>query len=111
MNVLIVHAHPEPGSFTAAMKATAIEELSARGHSVVVSDLYAMSFDPVAKASDFRERQNNDYLVYALEQRHAYEAETLAEDIAIEVEKLKHADLVILSFPIFWFSVPAILKG
>ena len=111
MNVLIVHAHPEPKSFTSALKDTAIEVLTARGHSVEVSDLYEMHFDPVAQGSDFGSRANPDYLVYALEQRHAYEAGTLAPDIEAEVTKLKQADLIILSFPMFWFSVPAILKG
>ena len=37
MNVLIVHAHPEPRSFCAAMKDAAIETLAIAGHSVVVS--------------------------------------------------------------------------
>lgn len=111
VNVFIVHAHPEPRSFCAAMKDAAVETLSAAGHRVVVSDLYAMRFDPVASAADFLNRADPGYLVYALEQRHAYETHTLASDIAAEVEKLKACDLLLLSFPLFWFSVPAILKG
>lgn len=111
MNVLIVHAHPEPQSFTTAMKDAAVEELAAHDHSVEVSDLYAMGFDPVAKAADFAVRRNPDYLVYALEQRHAQERSALAPDIDAELHKLIRADLIILSFPLFWFSVPAILKG
>jgi NAD(P)H dehydrogenase (quinone) len=51
------------------------------------------------------------YLVYALEQRNSYESGSLSPDIAFEVEKLNRADLIVLSFPLFWFSVPAILKG
>lgn len=111
MNILIVHAHPEPRSFCAAMKDAAVETLAGAGHAVVVSDLYALGFDPVASPADFRDRANPDYLVYALEQRHAYETGSLAPDIAAEVEKLKACDLLLLSFPLFWFSVPAILKG
>ena len=111
MNVLIVHAHPESRSFTAALMRKAVEFYTARGDVVTVSDLYAMNFDPVARGSDFTARRNPDYLVYALEQRHAYESGSLAPDIAAEVDKLKAADLVILSFPMYWFSVPAILKG
>jgi NAD(P)H dehydrogenase (quinone) len=41
MNVLIVYAHPEPASFTAALKNSAVQALSAAGHQVEVSDLYA----------------------------------------------------------------------
>lgn len=37
--------------------------------------------------------------------------ETLAEDIRLEVEKVQWCDRLILNFPIFWFSAPAILKG
>lgn len=111
MNVLIVHAHPEPQSFNTALKSLAVEELTKAGHTVTVSDLYAMGFNPVASAEDFAERKNPEYLVYALEQRHNYEQQAIAPDIAGEVEKLKAADLVIFNFPLFWFSVPAILKG
>ncbi|WP_370263733.1 NAD(P)H-dependent oxidoreductase [Limnobacter sp.] len=111
MNVLIVHAHPEPQSFCTAMMARMKARFEAQGHSVEVSDLYAEQFDPVAKAADFAERQNPDYLVYALEQRHASKTGTLPADIAREVERLKCADLLVLNFPLFWFSVPAMLKG
>jgi Putative NADPH-quinone reductase (modulator of drug activity B) len=111
MNVLIVHAHPEPQSFTAAMKDAAVEVLQTGGHAVQVSDLYAMGFDPVAKAADFPSRKDPDYLVYALEQRHAFETATLPEDIRSELDRVLWADLLILSFPMYWFSVPAILKG
>lgn len=111
MNVLIVHAHPEPQSFTTSLKSLAVEQLTAAGHTVTVSDLYEMNWNPVASADDFAQRKNPDYLVYALEQRHGYETGTLAADIAGEIEKIKAADLIIFNFPIFWFSVPAILKG
>lgn len=111
MNVLIVHAHPEPQSFTTSMMKTAVQDFTAAGHSVEVSDLYAMNWDPVAKADDFGSRKSPDYLVYALEQRFSYEAGTIAADIAGEIEKVKKADLIVLSFPLYWFSVPAILKG
>ena len=111
MKVLIVHAHPEPGSFTGAMKQLAVETLGSAGHEVRVSDLYEMKSNPVASAADFRERTNSGYLVYALEQRHADSTSTFAQDIAAEIEKVVWADLLIFSFPIFWFSVPAIMKG
>lgn len=52
-NVLIVYAHPEPTSFNAALKDRATKDLSAAGHAVVVSDLYAENFNPVAGRNDF----------------------------------------------------------
>lgn len=111
MKVLIVHAHNEPGSFNAALKAQAVAQMRAEGHEVEVSDLYAMNWNPVASAADFGSRANPDYLVYALEQRHNYEAGTLAADIVAEIDKVRRCDLLILNFPMYWFSVPAILKG
>jgi NAD(P)H dehydrogenase (quinone) len=111
MNVLIVHAHPEPSSFTHAMKDTAVTTLLSQGHDVRVSDLYEMGFNPVASAADFKQRAKPEYLVYALEQRHADSKGALAHDIAQEIEKVVWADTIIFSFPIYWFSVPAIMKG
>lgn len=111
MNVLIVHAHNEPQSFTAAMKELAVAELTAQGHHVVVSDLYAMNWNPVASAADFGQRAKPDYLTYALEQRKGVETNTIAADIRAELDKLLAADLVIFSFPIYWFAMPAIMKG
>jgi NAD(P)H dehydrogenase (quinone) len=111
MNVLIVHAHPEPRSYCATLRDAAAEVLEAAGHTVVVSDLYAMGFNPVANAADFTAPQNPDYLVYALEQRHAAESGSLAPDIRAEVDKVLACDLLILTFPIYWMSVPAMLKG
>lgn len=111
MNVLIVHAHHEPKSFTSALKDCAVETFKAAGNDVVVSDLYEMNWNPVAAESDFGSRLKPEYCVYALEQRNAYELGTIAHDIAGEIEKIKWCDLLILNFPVFWFSVPAILKG
>ena len=111
MKVLIVHAHPEPNSFTAALRDQAVATLEAQGHEVKVSDLYAMNWNPVASAEDFSSRENPEYLVYALEQRLGVKSQSLAPDIQQELDKLLWADLLILNFPIFWFSTPAILKG
>lgn len=35
----------------------------------------------------------------------------MATDIQAEIDKVKRADLIILNFPLYWTSVPAILKG
>lgn len=111
MKFLIVHAHPEPASFSTALKVTAIEELAHQGHEVQTSDLYAMHFNPVASAADFLQRVNPEYCNYALEQRHASKQNTFATDIQQEIDKLIWCDVLILNFPIYWCSAPAILKG
>lgn len=111
MNVLIVHAHHEPQSFNAAMKDLALAELRAQGHAVELSDLYDMGWNPVASGADFGARANPDYLVYALEQRENYKRRTLAPDIQAELDKLLRADFILFNFPVYWFSMPAIMKG
>ncbi|WP_408350505.1 NAD(P)H-dependent oxidoreductase [Paraburkholderia sp. RL17-337-BIB-A] len=93
------------------MKGAAVEILTAAGHSIEVTDLYAQNFNPIASAADLLQPQNDEYLVYALEQRHGLETGTLCPDILTEVEKVRRCDLLVLTFPIYWFSVPAILKG
>lgn len=112
MNVLIVHAHPEAASFNGALRDKAVEVLSAAGHGVTVSDLYAMNFGPVAGPQDFEgPRADTEFLSIPREQTRAVETGTLAADIVAEQEKLAAADLLILQFPVWWFGMPAIMKG
>jgi len=53
VNVLIIYAHPESTSFAGALKNVAVSALTAAGHRVEVSDLYAEGFNPVAGRHDF----------------------------------------------------------
>jgi NAD(P)H dehydrogenase (quinone) len=85
--------------------------LRSLGDEVRISDLYAMNFDPVVRASDFKDRQEINRLDYFAEQKHACASMSFADDIAIEIEKIVWCDLLILQFPLYWFSLPAILKG
>jgi NAD(P)H dehydrogenase (quinone) len=111
MHILVVHAHPEPQSFNGALTRQAIATLTDVGHSVEVSDLYAMKFKAVADADDYIDRGDPDYLRIDREQTHAHEAGTVAADIAAEQDKIARADLMILQYPMWWFSMPAILRG
>jgi NAD(P)H dehydrogenase (quinone) len=111
MKVLIVYAHHEPKSFSAALLQQSIEILKACGHEVVVSDLYAMNFNAVADAGDFTSRRFPNALQYDREQKNAYQNGRLAADIADELEKVLWCDFMILQFPLWWYSVPAIMKG
>ncbi|WP_155590972.1 NAD(P)H-dependent oxidoreductase [Lysinibacillus cavernae] len=111
MNILIIYAHPEPKSFNAALKDLAVSELTTLGHEVKVSDLYAMNFKAVANSEDFNERENKEFLKYAVEQKHAVKTNSFSKDIEEEQKKLVWADFVIFQFPLWWYSAPAILKG
>ena len=112
MRVLIVFAHPEPRSFNAALKDLAVETLTEAGHEVRLSDLYAARFGAVTGADDFLcQRADPDFLSIPHEQTHAYKSGAFAAEIAAEQEKVIWADLVIFQFPMWWFGMPAILKG
>jgi len=111
MRALIVLAHPEPASFNGAMKDVAVATLSGLGHGVELSDLYALSFDPVEGPERDRVRRDADRFTAQTEQRHAWETGTLSPDVAAEIDKLERADLVIFQYPMWWYGMPAILKG
>ena len=111
MNVLIVYAHEEPQSFNAALKNHAVRVLADAGHSVEVSDLYAMGFDPVGGKRDFTDPSNDEVFKYAKEQASASRNGNFVAEVSAEQEKLLACDLLIFQFPLWWFGLPAILKG
>ncbi len=111
MNILIIHCHPNPNSFNAALTERAVETLRAVGSNVVVSDLYAQDFDPVEHERHYRHRIDHDNFAPLNEQRNAYKTGTLPADVAREIDRLIWADLVILQFPLWWHAQPAMLKG
>lgn len=111
MNIFLVYCHMEPSSLTASMKNLAAQELAAQGHNVVISDLYAQGFSAVAQKWDFV-TTTGKHFNYAAEQKHAADlGMSFAPDIMGEIEKLKAADMVVFFTPLWWFSVPALLKG
>ncbi|MGA9188899.1 MAG: NAD(P)H-dependent oxidoreductase [Methanosarcina sp.] len=111
MKVLYIYAHPEPKSFNGALKDTALAALQEKGYEVKLSDLYAMKFDPILKASDFPERKKPDVFNPFLEAINASKTGAFAPDIKEEMEKVRWADLLIFQFPIFFTFMPAIMKG
>jgi NAD(P)H dehydrogenase (quinone) len=111
MKVLLVLAHAEQRSFCAALYTEATRELAAAGHEIRTSDLYAMGFDPVGDKRDFLHPVDPHFFKYQKEQTTAVERASFAPDLAGEMDKIVWADLVIFCFPLWWFSVPAILKG
>lgn len=111
-HVLLVFAHQDDKSFNGSLRDTAIETLGNAGHFVEVSDLYSIHFEPRATKNDIRGALLDPNLFnYCEEGREAYRNRCQSEDIISEINKLKRADLVIFQFPLYWSSVPAILKG
>ncbi|MDI6635378.1 NAD(P)H-dependent oxidoreductase [Pantoea dispersa] len=111
MNVLIVYAHPEPRSLNGSLKDFAVNHLQQVGHQVQVSDLYAMQWKAQLDAADTLAPPVGAHFDATLDSRFAYDNQLQAADIAAEQEKLRWADTVIFQFPLWWFSMPAIMKG
>jgi NAD(P)H dehydrogenase (quinone) len=110
MKTLIVHAHPEPRSLNSSLKDLAVTTLEAAGHEVLVSDLYAMKWKAAVDAEDYGVHEA-DRLSVVLDSGRAFRAGTLTGDVRAEQDKLLWADTVIFQFPLWWYSMPAILKG
>jgi NAD(P)H dehydrogenase (quinone) len=111
MNVLLVFAHPEPRSLNGALRDVAVAELKAQGHEVRVSDLYEQGWKSEIDRADFPQLADGVRLSVATASGEAFSARMLTDDVKAEQEKLLWADAVILQFPLWWFTMPAILKG
>nr|WP_276584011.1 NAD(P)H-dependent oxidoreductase [Pseudomonas sp. RIT-PI-AD] len=108
---MLVHAHPEPTSVTHRLAEIASEVLKGQGHEVMHSDLYAMGWKAGFDAQDFPRRANRDRLSFIEESDHAFSQGCQTPDVDAEQRKLLAADAVILHFPLWWFGMPAIMKG
>lgn len=111
MRVLIVYAHPEPRSFVGALRDEASVTLARAGHEVAVSDLYAMRFDAAGGPQDFRELASPGRFGYQREQMKAAADGGFVPEVGREIAKVRDAELLLFVFPLWWFGLPAILKG
>lgn len=92
----VLYAHPCPESYAAALHNEVVETLSARGWQVDDCDLYKEGFSPLLS-----EPERRDY----------HEEPANIEPVKDYVDRLLAADALILSFPVWNFGFPAILKG
>jgi NAD(P)H dehydrogenase (quinone) len=111
MNVFIVYCHPEPHSFNGAMLLTACETVVAAGNEVLTSDLYEMCFDPVSDRRNFTTVKDPGYFKQQVEELHASQHYGFTRDLEAEIKKIEWCDLMIWQFPLWWFGLPAVLKG
>jgi NAD(P)H dehydrogenase (quinone) len=111
MNVFFVYCHPEPKSFNRALLLAGQAALLGAGHTVQVSDLYQMQFDPVSDRRNFTTVKDPDYYKQQVEENHASQVDGFVPEIAHELKKLEWCDLLVFQFPLWWFGLPAMLKG
>ncbi|MBL0328970.1 MAG: NAD(P)H-dependent oxidoreductase [Bacteroidetes bacterium] len=109
--VFIIHAHPEQKSFCSSLRMHAKQHFTSKGYEVKESDLYKMGFNPVGGATDFTSVNNPDFFKYQMEQVNAHTNNLFVPDLKMEMEKLEWCDILIFNFPLWWFGLPAILKG
>lgn len=97
MHALIVTAHPKSESFTQAVAAQIAEGISrsGEGHSAEVADLAAEGFDPRFTAADLA----------------CFEGTPPPADVRAEQARIDRADALVLVYPVYWWSMPALLKG
>lgn len=109
--ILIVNAHPEKKSFCSSLKNEAKAYFLEKGFEVKESDLYAMKFNPTGGKGDFTSLNDTEFFKYQLEQVHGHTEDLFTTDLKIEMDKLEWCDVLIFNFPLWWFGLPAILKG
>lgn len=98
MHALIVVPHPNPRSLAHAVAAGIAEGLaaSAPGRTAELADLAAEGFDPRFTEADLARFRN---------------AAPPPPDVAAEQARIDRADALVLVYPIYWWSFPALLKG
>lgn len=111
MKILLVYAHPEPHSLNGALKDFTVQHLQNAGHDVQVSDLYAMRWKAGFDADDSSAPPVGESWRATQDSQYAFANGTQSADIVGEQAKLLWADTVIFQFPLWWFSLPAIMKG
>lgn len=96
MNAYVVYCHPDPGSFTAAIRDRAVAGLVAAGFEVRVSDLYADEFEPAMS----RQEKLNHLAPHA---HHP--------DVEGYCDSLRWCDTLVFVYPTWWSGQPAMLTG
>jgi len=96
MHALIVVAHHDSHSLIHSLAKQAAAGITAAGHTFEIADLAAEGFDPRYNAADHKVHRTRA---------------TPPADVLAEQARLDRADALVLVFPIFWWSMPALLKG
>src|SRR4051812_361955 len=110
MKTLVVLAHPESQSFCAELARRAVVRMQSEGE-VRLVDLYAEDFDPVIRPSHFPQRISSARFEPMVEQAHQAATAAVTPDIARHQAAVGWSDGLVLVFPLWWWSMPAILKG
>lgn len=96
MKVLAITSNPESHSLTDAVGKAFVEGAAAGGAQVELLDLYAEAFNPVYTLAD---------------REHYLDRGAVPDDVAALQRRLASADVIALVFPVYWCTMPAMVKG
>ncbi|MEU5956945.1 NAD(P)H oxidoreductase [Streptomyces sp. NPDC047525] len=96
-HVLLVTGHPRTDSLTGQLTRHARDRLVREGHTVDLLDLHAEGFDPRMTEADEPDWADRD--------------KTYSDEVHAHMRRVEAADTVIVVFPLWWFGLPALVKG
>lgn len=96
-NIYFIWAHPRSDSLTAQVVNEMQSEAVRHGYNVSSLDLYRSDFDPILRVEDEPD-WDNPQKIYSDEVHRLF-------------NELEDKDTLVLVFPVWWYSFPAILKG
>jgi len=92
VNILVIIGHPDPESYCSALSRAYIDGAAGRHAQIRTIDLSQISFDPNLK--------------------YGYRKRTELEEALIEAQEfIRWADHLVIVYPTWWGTMPAILKG
>ncbi|MGL1887515.1 MAG: NAD(P)H-dependent oxidoreductase [Reichenbachiella sp.] len=91
-NILIINGHPDSKSFNQALSDTYYESLNQEKVTSSIIQLRDLNFDPILRYG-YRQRTE------------------LEPDLLIAIDKIKAADHIVWVYPMWWYGMPALLKG
>lgn len=97
MNVLIVVSHPRQDSLTFAAARRFAQGLTEAGHSYEILDLHGIGFEPLLQGVD--------------EPDMSLEEQSFSPEVEREMKRMKEHDALAFIFPVWWWHLPAMLKG
>lgn len=90
--ILVINGHPTQNSFCNTLSNTYAEAAASAGHELAVINLYDLNFSPNL-AHGYSKRQEPE------------------PDILLAQQKIKWANHIVIVHPVWWGSLPALLKG
>lgn len=97
MKTLIVVSHPREDSLTIQISKAIKNGIISSNGEVEFLDLYRENFNPIMTVDDEAE-YDNIHKAYS-------------DTVLKEMNRIKTVDVIIFVFPIYWHSLPAMLKG